>query len=100
MPTYEAMPAFKRGHKKLTNSELSLFEKKLDQFISDLADMETGRLTWFRPGLRVTKVEGASGLFEMSWDGDGRATFTFGPEQVTGKRHIVWHDIGGHEILP
>jgi hypothetical protein len=38
-------------------------------------------------------------LYEMSWSGDGRATFHYGPEQRPGELHIVWRRIGGHDIL-
>jgi hypothetical protein len=38
-------------------------------------------------------------FYEMSWPGDGRATFHYGPEQRPGEPHIVWRRIGGHDIL-
>lgn len=42
---------------------------------------------------------GASGVFEMAWAPDGRATFEFGEAQRKGEAHIIWRRIGGHEIL-
>lgn len=62
--------------------------------------MEEGRSAVFRRGLRVKKVKGAEDIFEMSWASDGRATFAIGSPIQEGKFHIVWLDIGGHEILP
>ena len=100
MPTHFENPAFLRDLKHLTPGEASLFEDRLREFVADLADMEHGRLTWFRLGLRVKKVRGVPGAYEMSWAPDGRATFAWGLEQVPGKRHVVWLRIGDHNILP
>ena len=62
--------------------------------------MEAGCQPWFRPGLRVKKIQGEEGLWEMTWAPDGRALFAFGPQQQPGKRHVRWVDIGTHAILP
>jgi hypothetical protein len=43
----------------------------------------------FRPGLRVKGVAAHPGVFEMTWDNDGRATFTDGPERVPGQPHVI-----------
>ena len=100
MPTHAQKPAFAREFKRLSAKRAALFETRLEEFIDDLLAMEEGRLDWFRPQLRVKKVRGAEGLYEMTWDRDGRATFAWGAEQRPGKRHVVWVQIGGHEILP
>ena len=100
MPTHEKLPLFERGHRRLSTRQLALFENRLKEFIADLLSMEAGQRTWFREGLRVKKVRGRKGVYEMTWDRDGRAIFEWGEEQVPGKRHIIWLDIGGHEILP
>ena len=47
-------------------------EKALDSFI---ACLRSGR---FEPGLRVTRVQGYPGVWEMTWAADGRATFEYG----------------------
>ena len=62
--------------------------------------MEEGRRSAFRKGLRVKKLKGAIDIFEMSWSSDGRATFALGNPIQEGKFHIIWLDIGGHDILP
>lgn len=100
MPTHFENPAFLRDLKRLTPAQVSLFEVRLQQFVADLADMEEGRLNWFRSALRVKKVKGASGVYEMTWAPDGRATFAWGHQQTPGKRHVVWLRIGSHDILP
>jgi len=40
------------------------------------------------------------GCFEMTWEDDGRAIFTYGPEVRPGEAHIIWLAIGTHAILP
>ncbi|MBX9399283.1 hypothetical protein K4749_38440 [Streptomyces sp. TRM72054] len=59
-------------------------------------DLRTGR---FRAGLRVKGVRCAPGVFELTWDGDGRATWQYAPEIVRRKQHIIWRRIGTHEFL-
>lgn len=44
-------------------------------------------------------VQGASGVFEMTWASDGRATFSYGNTIMSGKPHIVWRRIGTHDIF-
>ena len=100
MPTHFENPSFLRDLKRLTPAQIALFEARLKQFVADLADMEEGRLSWFRPGLRVKKVKGAPSVYEMTWAPDGRATFAWGTHQTPGKRHVIWLRIGSHDILP
>lgn len=72
-------------------------KKKLQEGLRKfLEDLSTGR---FRSSLRVKGVQGAPGVFEMSWDADGRATFEFGTSMRQGERHVVWRRVGSHSIL-
>ncbi len=89
-----------RELKGLHSAQAALFERRLQEFVADLLDMEQGRSTWFRRTLRVKKVQGLSDVYEMSWASNGRATFAMGDPIVEGKLHIVWLRIGGHDILP
>ncbi len=100
MPTHIENPSFKRDLRRLTPAQATLFEDRLQEFVADLAAMEEGRLIWFRAGLRVKKVKGELGAYEMSWAPDRRAIFSWGPQQIPGKRHVVWLRIGSHDILP
>jgi hypothetical protein len=50
-------------------------------------------------GLRVKRVQGHDGIWEMSWAPDGRATFEYGPEQIPGQSHVRWRRIGDHSIF-
>jgi hypothetical protein len=53
----------------------------------------------FRKGLRVKGVQGASGIFEMTWTNDGRATFEYGEPVRGDDPHIVWRRVGTHAVL-
>jgi hypothetical protein len=51
-------------------------------------------------GLRVRSVEGAPGIWEMTWSfsgPDGRATFEW--VEIDGEPGIRWRRIGGHSIF-
>lgn len=53
----------------------------------------------FRRGLRIKGVQGHASVYEMTWAGDGRATFHYGKPQRDSEVHIVWRRIGTHDIL-
>ncbi|QEV30041.1 hypothetical protein CP976_42260 [Streptomyces coeruleorubidus] len=44
-------------------------------------------------------VPRAPGVFELTWDGNGRATWSYGPEMVPREQHLIWRRIGTHDIL-
>ncbi|WP_406227017.1 hypothetical protein [Streptomyces anthocyanicus] len=93
MPTYEATPRFTADHHRLTPEQRRRFRQAVAAFVDDL---RTGR---FRTSLRVKGVQRAHGVFELTWDGDGRATWSYGEEIVRGERHIIWRRIGSHDIF-
>ena len=35
----------------------------------------------------------------MTWDDDGRATFSYAPERMAGQAYIIWRRIGTHAIF-
>lgn len=50
--------------------------------------------------LRMKDVEGAKGIWEMTWSfsgPDGRATFEY--VEIDGEPAIRWRRFGGHEIF-
>ena len=102
MPTYDKTETFKRGYKHLSKRDQQRFLAALRLFIGDLAAREAGRASKapFRPALRVKQVRGQRGVWEMTWAPDGRATFAYGKPIRDGATHIIWLDIGGHEIFP
>ena len=66
----------------------------ISQFVDDLRGGKG-----FRRGLRVKGVKGGTGIFEMTWADDGRATFQYGEPVKEGEPHVVWRRIGTHGIF-
>ena len=95
MPTYTRLPRFKKDYDSLSPDERAAFKDAVGEFVADLASRE------FRKGLRVKGVQGSSGIFEMTWADNGRATFQYGPpvEGHEPEPHIIWRRIGTHDIF-
>jgi hypothetical protein len=82
MPAFEALPRFERDWKGLSVQHQATFRKVVTEaFVPDLAVPDRP----FRRGLRVKGVAAHPGVFEMTWDNDGRATFRCGEEQTPGQ---------------
>src|SRR6266581_5845735 len=94
MPTYQALPRFVKDFDQLSESDKQRFREAVAKFVEDL---ERGK--GFRPGLRVRGIQGAPGIFEMTWAPDGRATFEYGPEVKQGKPRVIWRRVGGHDVF-
>ena len=93
MPTYSLTDSFLRDYKSLTLEERKAFREAVKKFV---ADLRTGK---FRKGLRVKGVEGAQGVYEMTWAGNGRATFQYGPPVRANDADVIWRRCGGHAIF-
>ena len=96
MPTFETLPRFERDWKNLTRQQQAAFGKVIGEyFVPDLAAPDRP----FRAGLRVKGVTAHPGVFEMTWDNHGRATFSYGEERIAGQAHVIWRRIGTHAIF-
>ncbi len=95
MPTYTRLPRFVKDYEALSPDERAAFRSAVAKFIADIASGT------FRKGLRVKGVQGAAGIFELTWGDDGRATFQYGPpvEGHEDEPHIVWRRVGSHAIF-
>jgi hypothetical protein len=62
-----------------------------------VADLKAG--TGFRTGLRVKGIQGAPGMYELTWAPDGRAVFSYGKSIKDDQPHILWHAVGTHAVL-
>ena len=93
MPTFAQTDRFRRDLAKLTAAQKIAFRAAVAKFVADLPSGS------FRPGLRVKRVQGAAGVFELTWADDGRATFEYGPVVREGETHVVWRRIGTHDIF-
>ncbi|MFD6096103.1 hypothetical protein ACFVWN_06795 [Nocardiopsis flavescens] len=94
MATFSVTPRFRADFKKLTREQAARFRKVVTEEFAP--DVEAGR---FRPGLRVKGVQGAPGVYEMTWAPDGRATWQYGDERRPGKAHVVWRRVGTHAVF-
>ncbi|HLX31346.1 MAG TPA: hypothetical protein VKR79_01130 [Gaiellaceae bacterium] len=94
MPTYERLRRFDRDYVALTPDQRRAFKEAVGKFVEDL---ERGK--GFRKGLRVKGVQGAPGVFEMTWADNGRATFSFGRSIREDEPHVVWHRVGTHDVI-
>ncbi|CQR59500.1 hypothetical protein [Streptomyces leeuwenhoekii] len=98
MPTYETLPRFTTDLQHLTPAQRRRFRRVVrEAFVPDL------RTGCFRPGLRVKRVQRASGIYEltssMGAGPAGRATWQYGPALRPGVPHVIWRRIGTHDIL-
>ena len=89
MPTYVWLARFGADFERLTPAQQAAFLMAVRQFVEDL-----GLGQPFRKGLRVKGVQGAKGIFEMTWADDGRATFEYGDEVIEGEPQVVWRRNG------
>jgi hypothetical protein len=94
-PTYDKTDTFSKDLQVLDPADRKRFMSAVREFVNDLGSFDHA----FRPGLRVRGVQGADGVFEMTWAPDGRATFQYGEELIAGKPHIIWRRIGTHDIF-
>jgi hypothetical protein len=92
VPSHARTRQFDRDWKRLAAAERHRYRLAFRKFDTDL---DAGR---FRAGLRVKGVQGAPGVFEMSWAPNGRATFEYGSSQGAGP-HVIWRRIGSHAVL-
>ena len=94
MPTFKTRPRFRKDYELLSPDEKERFRQAVEKFVADL-----GRGQGFRSGLRVKRIQGTRGIFEMTWADDGRATFEYGAPVKAGEVHVVWRRIGSHTIF-
>ena len=95
MPTYAWLARFRSDFARLSPEQQAAFLIAVQQFVADLSS--EGRV--FRNGLRVKGIQGATGILEMTWAPDGRATFEYGEEVTPGEPHIVWRRVGTHSVF-
>ena len=92
MPSHGRTRQFDRDWRRLRSADRDRYRNAFAKFDADLG---AGR---FRSGLRVKGVQGAQGVFEMTWAPNGRATFEYGQSQGAGP-HVIWRRIGTHAVL-
>ncbi len=93
MPTFAWLARFRADFDSLSDERQAAFLAVVTSFVVDL------KAGGFRPGLRVKGVKGATGVFEMTWAPNGRATFEYGKAVTPGETHIIWRRVGTHDVF-
>jgi hypothetical protein len=93
-PTFQLSAGFAREVARLSVERDRAFRKAVGKLVDALREgREPPR------SLRIKRVQGTEDVWEMSYSGDGRATFRYGSEVKAGETHVEWLRVGGHEIL-
>lgn len=95
MPTYEYPEAFLREFRRLSPEQRTRFLGAVAKLVVALAEQPSS----MPAGLRVKAVQGRSGVWELTFAPDGRATFAYGAELRPGDPHVIWRRIGNHSIF-
>ena len=85
---------------RLSPSELATVRKVLPEFAAACDRIVADPAAGWPAALRVKPVEGAPGIFEMTFSFSGpdiRATFEW--TEIDGARAVRWRRIGGHAIF-
>lgn len=98
-------PAFDSDYSRLSDEEKRFFRaavgdfnRACDQFV------ESGATSRWSASLRVKKVQGAPGVWEMTWrfaGPGGRATWEWTTVSTEDAKHpaVLWRRVGGHAIF-
>jgi len=94
MPTRDVLESFWRDWADLTPQQKKSFRRAVAKLVDDLRARRG-----IRAGLRVKRVQGAPGIYELTWAPDGRATFSYGRSLAEDEPHVIWRRIGTHGVL-
>ncbi len=95
MPTFERLPRFDREFRRMSRELQKAFLAMLPLFIAALRESPPA----FPPALRIKRVQGTEGIWEITFAPDGRATFSYGDEVMPGESHVIWRRVGTHDVL-
>ena len=97
---FEITRSFDRDYAGLSKAEQKLFRQALAAFVPACDRFAANPSERWPTSLRVKDVEGAPGIWEMTWSfsgPDGRATFEW--IQIDGELGLRWRRVGGHRVL-
>ncbi|HSW41024.1 MAG TPA: hypothetical protein VLM76_00750 [Patescibacteria group bacterium] len=97
---FEVLDSFRADYGRLSQADRKRLKKILPAFVAACERFGTDPSMSWPSALRVKNVEGAPGIFEMTWSfsgPDGRATFEW--TRIAGAPGVRWRRIGGHRIL-
>lgn len=93
-PTYGLSLGFAREFARMPREHRRAFRAAVEKLVEALregADLPHS--------LRIKRVQGTKDVWEMSYSGDGRATFRYASQVKPGETHVEWLRVGGHEIF-
>ena len=98
---FQLTPAFESDWARLSPDERARFREVITrQFHPACERRRADPAARWPKALRVRDVEGAPGIWEMTWSfagPDGRATFEW--VEIDGEPGIRWRRVGGHAIF-
>lgn len=98
---YERTESFKRDYRRLADPEQREFRRVVMEDFAPALERRVDDPGHPWPGaLRVKDVEGAPGVWEMTWsftNPDGRATWKW--IEIEGETAIRWRRVGSHAIF-
>jgi hypothetical protein len=97
---FETTASFERDFARLSKSERDLFVGALRIFVPACDRYAEDPAAKWPAALRIKAVEGAPGVWEMTWSfsgPDGRATFEW--TRIDGLLGLRWRRVGGHAIF-
>lgn len=97
---FQLTESFLRDRDRLSPSERELVRAVLPEFVAACDRVAADPAVKWPAALRVKDVEGAPGVFELTFNFSGpdiRATFEW--SQLDGARAVRWRRIGGHAIF-
>ncbi len=97
---YGAYPRFEREFKRLPESHRRGFYAAIPRFKEAAERAAAGEANPWPAGMRIKKVQGKSGVWEMTWSmdhPDGRATWEW--TEIDGEPAVRWRRIGTHRIF-
>lgn len=102
---FERTDSFRADYRRLCDEERELFRAAVRTFNQGCERFVATRdpASW-PSALRVRSVQGAPGVFEMTWSftgPDGRATGEWTSVEEGGERHpaVRWRRVGSHRIF-
>jgi hypothetical protein len=93
VPTFAWLARSGSDFDALSADQQAAFLAAIAEFVADL------KAGTFRSSLQIKAVKGATGIFEMTWAANGRATFEYGSEITPGEAHIIWRRVGAHGVF-
>lgn len=98
---FRTLPRFEPNYHRLSDNHRELARRVIAKVFQPAAERAAaGEANPWPNSLRVKRVQGHSGVWEMTWsmdDPDGRATWEW--TEIDGEPAVLWRRIGTHRIF-